>query len=250
MKLRRVALFSIAFLMCGYLALSSAAQESREHPQSAQAEQQKTKPAGQTGIAQELAKASNEAAGEEDETAAFKESPSVQWIARHTGLRPKAAYWASIVLNFAVVAVVLVVVLKSNLPRVFRARTAGIQRNIEEARKASEDARRRLGDIEQRLSKLDAEIAEMRTSAEADAAAEEERIRAAAEGDKQKIVAAAEQEIAVSARAARRELKAYVAELAVGLAEKRIRVDRNADEALVRSFANQFGEDGAPKESR
>ena len=45
---------------------------------------------------------------------------------------------------------------------------------MEEASKASEEARRRLGEIEQRLSRLDAEIAAMRASAEADAAAEEQ----------------------------------------------------------------------------
>src|SRR5512146_1527882 len=120
MKLRRFALL-LAFLMCAGFALAIA-QEAPQNPQTTQTEQ-KPKEAGQPGLAEQLAKTSNEAAGEEDETAAFKESPSVQWIARHTGLSPKAAYWVSIVLNFAIVAVVLAVVLKSKMPGVFRART-------------------------------------------------------------------------------------------------------------------------------
>jgi len=48
----------------------------------------------------------------------------------------------------------------------------------------------------------------------------------------------------MTANAARRELKAYVAELAVELAEKKIRVSKDADEALVRAFTTQLGKDG------
>ena len=57
-------------------------------------------------------------------------------------------------------------------------------------------------------------------------------------------MASAEQEIESAANAARRELKAYVAELAVELAEKKIRVSNDIDEALVRAFTAQIGKDG------
>jgi F0F1-type ATP synthase membrane subunit b/b' len=57
-------------------------------------------------------------------------------------------------------------------------------------------------------------------------------------------VASAEQEIGMAANSARRELKAYVTELAVQLAEKKIRVSIDADEALVRAFTAQMGKDG------
>jgi F0F1-type ATP synthase membrane subunit b/b' len=48
----------------------------------------------------------------------------------------------------------------------------------------------------------------------------------------------------MTANAARRELKSYVAELAVDLAEKKIRVSQDTDEALVRTFTSQLGKDG------
>ena len=57
-------------------------------------------------------------------------------------------------------------------------------------------------------------------------------------------MASAEQEIEMAANAARRELKAYVAELAVQLAEKKIRVSKDTDEALVHNFTAQMGKDG------
>ena len=51
----------------------------------------------------ELARESREAAGE-DENAQFKRSPSVQWVARITGLSLQNAYWLCLLLNFGVVA--------------------------------------------------------------------------------------------------------------------------------------------------
>jgi len=64
---------------------------------------------------------------------------------------------------------------------------------------------------------------------------------AAAEEDARKIIASAEQEIAAAAKAARRQLTAHAADLAVGLAAKQIRVDAATDQALVRDFAAQLG---------
>ena len=81
----------------------------------------------------------------------------------------------------------------------------------------------------------------MRSSAEAEAAAEEARIRAAAEEDSRKIIESAHAEIESSARTAQRDLKAYAAELAVSLAEKKIHVDPATDEQLVRNFSRELG---------
>ena len=88
--------------------------------------------------------------------------------------------------------------------------------------------------------KLDVEIGMMRDAAEKDAAGEEARIQAAAQEDARKMVEAAQQEIAAAAKAARRELTAYAADLAVGLAQKQIRVDAATDQALVQNFAGEL----------
>jgi F-type H+-transporting ATPase subunit b len=200
--------------------------------------------AGQAeGTSAELAEASREAAGE-DETAEFKHSATVRWLARLTGVTPFTAYWIFVVLNFVIIAVLLVLFMKSKVPAAFRARTESIQEGIAEARKASEEAQRRLSDIESRLARLDAEIVAMATAAETEAQKEETRILAAAEEDKRKIVEAAEQEILAAARLARTELRAYVAELAVALAEKRIQVNTATDQELVRTFLDQLGKNG------
>ena len=194
-------------------------------------------------LSQQLVKKSREAAGEDDHSQ-FKQSSSVQWVAKLTGLDLEHAYWVCVLLNFVVIAAVIFWLSKKNLPGVFRNRTASIQKAMEEARKASEDANRRLAEIETRLSRLDAEISGMRAAAEQEAAAEEQRIQAAAAEDARKIVVSAEQEIAAAAKAARRELTAYAADLAVSLAKKQIRVDAATDQALLRSFAQQLSLNG------
>lgn len=194
-----------------------------------------------SGTNAELAKESREAAGEEQDQ--FKHSPSVQLVAKLTGLSLQHAYWLCVLFNFAVVAGTVVYFSKKHLPNVFRNRTASIQKAMQEARQASEEANRRLDEIENRLSRLGSEIAGMGAAAEKEAIAEESRIKAAAEEDARKIVESAEQEITAAAKLARRELTAYAANLAVSLAAKQMKVDTATDQALVREFAKEL----APK---
>ncbi|HUN87579.1 MAG TPA: ATP synthase F0 subunit B [Terriglobales bacterium] len=185
------------------------------------------------------------AKGEEhDDHSEFKESPSVQWIAQHTGMSVRNAYWVLIIANFVIIAGLIVWGWKKNVPAIFKARSEAIRKQLEEARRASEDANRRLSDIEQRLSRLDSEISDMRKRSEEEVAAEEQRIRAAAEEERVKVIESAEQEIDAAAKAARRDLKAFAASLAVDLAEKKIHVDSNTDQALVGRFVRELGRNG------
>jgi len=78
--------------------------------------------------------------------------------------------------------------LKEKSAGLFRGRTASIQKAMEEARKASEDANCRLAEVEARLSRLGVEIDGMLAVAEKDAVAEEQRIKQAAVEDARKIV--------------------------------------------------------------
>jgi F-type H+-transporting ATPase subunit b len=212
----------------------------QSQPAPPQKKQQSGDSSKQPGFARQLSHETREAAGEENDKAQFKESPSVKFIARHTGLSDGSAYFLSIILNFAVIAGIIFWAARKYLPGAFSARTAAIQKAMQEAQKASEEARRRLAEIENRLMKLDGEIGMMRDTAEKDAAAEEARIQAAAQQDARKIVETAQQEIASAAKSARRELTAYAADLAVGLAKQQIHVDAATDRALVRNFAGEL----------
>jgi F-type H+-transporting ATPase subunit b len=244
---RKALLFAFLFSVLAVFALAQEHTPANPQPPSqpqvsVQPEHQAQRPRHE-GLQRQLTEESKEAAGE-DEEAAFKHSPSVRFVARMTGTSLVAAYWLCIIFNFAVIAIAIVWGMKKALPGAFRDRTASIKKAMEDARTASEAANRRLSEIEGRLSRLDQEIASLRSSAEQEGRAEEERIRAGTEEDRQKVVQTAEQEIAAAARTARNQLKAYVAELAVSIAEQKIRVGQNEDRELVRSFGDNLGKDG------
>jgi F-type H+-transporting ATPase subunit b len=238
-KLKSLPIFAFAI----FLLLVPFAQTGRTATRvvSFSAYQQSSDSSSANTLSQQPARESREAASDDDQ---FKHSPSVQFVAKLTGLDLEHAYWVCVLLNFVVIAAAIFWLSKKNLPGLFRNRTASIQKAMEEARKASEDANRRLAEIETRLSKLDVEIGGMRAAAEKEAAAEEQRIKAAAVEDARKIVESAEQEIAAAAKSARRELTAYAADLAVTLAKKQIHVDAATDQALLRNFAQQLPTNG------
>jgi F-type H+-transporting ATPase subunit b len=236
----------IAVLACAcFSSLPSPAQAGSPTPEPVPAQATGGAPQGQpVQKAEKPARDSESANQEASDTEVFRHSPSVKALARITGLDMDQAFWVSLVVNFIIVAIILWFLLKKTLPVAFRNRSQSIQKRIEEARNASEDARKRLAEVEGRLARLDSEISEMRLHAEDAAKAEGKRILAEAEEDRRRIVAATEQEIAAAANNARRELRAYAAELAVNLAEKKIRVDHATDQTLMREFVTQLGKDG------
>ena len=250
MKLRsRDLLLVLAIVGTLFFVLSLRSSAATEAPAQPQHEAKSAEPKKQPDIKQELAEESNEAAAheEQDEHAKYKYSPAIRYLAAKTGLSPVAAYWISILLDFAIVAGAIAFLVHKKAPGFFRGRTSAIQKGIEEARRASEDARRRLSDIEGRLARLDSEIAGIESNAEAQAKDEEARLRAAVEEERKNIVRSAEQEIARAASNARRDLKIYTAELAVRLAEQKIKVDAATDAEILREFVDQLETNGTSR---
>ncbi len=194
---------------------------------------------GHETIAGELVKETREASGEDqEENANLKHAKPVQWLAGKINWSVHGTHLLLSGLNFAIIVVIVIWAVRKFVPGVLRDRNASIQRSLEEARVASQDANRRLADIENRLRQLDVEIGQMQANAEKESAAEEARIKKAAEEDVRKVVLAAEQEIAAAAKQARRELSTHTAGLAIALARQQIHVDTNTDQVLVRTFAS------------
>jgi F-type H+-transporting ATPase subunit b len=246
MKALRRSLFLLALLpTLTAVSLPVWVQAQVQSPAAASTPEQKQAEPEHESIGQELAKEEREATGaEEEENANLKHSAMVQRLAKLTGLSVHQAHLLAISLNFAIIVFLVYWFGRKAVPGMLRNRTASIQRALEEARAASQEANRRLAEIENRLRQLDVEIGQMQANAEKEAEAEEARIKSAAEEDIRKVVEAAEHEIAAAAKLARRELTAHTADLAVALARKQIRVDPHTDEALVHNFAAQLSQDG------
>ena len=132
--------------------------------------------------------------------------------------------------------------LAKKAPAYFRRRAETIVASITESTKVREEAKRHLREAEEKLRRLDQELAEMRQGAQREAAAEAERIRAATQDDAKKIERAAQGEIDAAERAARMELKALAARLAVERAEVLIRkqMTPQTESALLQSFTRNL----------
>jgi len=145
-------------------------------------------------------------------------------------------------INFAIVAGVIVWVFAKKLPPVFRKKAEAISSAIRNATNAKAAADAQLREAESRLANLQKEVAELRAFAERESAAEVERLRDATETDTQKIAAAAKAEIEAAERAARLELKALAANLAVDGAETLLAKQLNpkAQESLISDFVKSL----------
>jgi F-type H+-transporting ATPase subunit b len=133
------------------------------------------------------------------------------------------------------------------VPKMLRGRNAAIQKDLVDARTATEEARARLSGVEERLAKLDGEIAAMRTHAEEDSVTEEQRIKATVEEEKKKILASAEQEIAAATMHAQKQLQQHAAELAIEQAARKLVVSAETDRLLVQGFAQRLTGDESKK---
>jgi len=180
-----------------------------------------------------FAAAGAQAAGEGGNAAAERGTEIFKWI------------------NFAIVAGVIVWVFGKwvivwvfgkLLPPVFQKKAEAVRSAITIAANAKAAADAQLREAETRLANLENEVAELRAFAERESAAEAERLRAATLSDAQKIVAAAKAEIEAAERAARLELKALAANLAVDGAETLLakQLTPQAQESLISSFVKSL----------
>jgi F-type H+-transporting ATPase subunit b len=184
---------------------------------------------------------------EEDENDKYLHSAMVRTLGAKVGLNAEQAATAFTVANFVVLAGLVGWFLAKTLPKTFRDRSTSIQKQLVDARSATEDANARLSSVEGRLSKLDGEIAAMRAQAEKDSALDEQRILASVEEEKQKILAAAEQEITAATALAQRQIQQYAAELAIEQAARKLVVTAETDRLLVQSFAQRLTGDDSKK---
>jgi F-type H+-transporting ATPase subunit b len=170
----------------------------------------------------------------------YRHSASVRLLGRWLHLDEESSARLFEYLNFAILAGAILFAMFKYLPKTFRANREDIQHRLLEARTATEQANERLAAIEQRLSRLDEEIAAIAKQAEKDSVEDEARIKASIETERQRIVEAVGRDIAAASSAAQRDLKRFAAGLAVDRAAQRIALTEDDDRALVREFASSL----------
>jgi len=164
--------------------------------------------------------------------------------AEATGLFNNPTLWR--VINLLIFVIILVYILRSKvrIGQVLDNRAASIVKELEQAKRDKQEAEDRLKEIEARLSKLDSEVEQIRAEAERESARESERIRQTAAADAEKIRQTAGREIEGAMKAARNELRAFVADQSVALAEGMIRreIRPEDDSRMVNKFIDDLSE--------
>jgi len=145
-------------------------------------------------------------------------------------------------INFAIVAGLIAWVFLKLTPPFFRKNAETISSAITKATAAKAEADRQLREAEEKLARLEQEVAQLRATAQREMTVEAERLRAITQSDIQKIGLAAKAEIEAAERAARLELKVVAANLAVDGAESLLakQLTPQAQESLVAAFVKNL----------
>ena len=144
--------------------------------------------------------------------------------------------------NFVLLAGAIIYVVAKKAPAFFAARSEQIGKDMAEAAEERRAAEERAAAVDRRLASLEADIAALRAESKQQAEADIQRLKEHTAAEIARIQAQAEQEIVSAGKAARLELKRHAAELAIGLAEQKIRARMTPDtqDALVRVFVRDL----------
>jgi len=176
------------------------------------------------------------ASSDDQGDAQFLHSSVVKSVARILHLPLDVTVDLMLGINFAVIFFAIAIPLTRTMPKIIRKRSQTLSHGLKEARKATADAQARLSAVEAKLAGLGEEIKKLSAQVEQESLEDEKRIKAAIGEERARIVAAAEQEINVAVTQAKRGLRSFAADLAIGQAEKQIALTPETDRALIAEF--------------
>jgi F-type H+-transporting ATPase subunit b len=130
---------------------------------------------------------------------------------------------AAKIANFAILVGLLVYFLKTPVSVYLVSRATAIRRDLVTAAEMRASAAAQLAEIERKLQSLPGELAALKAQGAQDVAAEQARIAQAAAVERERLIQQTRREIEMRLRVARRELTEHAAQLAVRIAEERIK---------------------------
>jgi len=136
------------------------------------------------------------------------------------------------VVNFAILAGVLVYFLRAPIAAYLASRETQIRHDLVTAADMRAAAKAQLSEIERKLQSLPGELDALRKQGAVDVAAEKQRIAEAAAAERERLIEQTRREIDMRLRVARRELTEHAAQLAITVAEERIKRSITPDDQL------------------
>lgn len=160
--------------------------------------------------------------------------------AEHEGILPTIAR----LFNFAILAGVLVYFLRRPIQEYLATRSNQIRQDLVTAADMRRTATAQLEEIQRKLAALPAELEALRTRGAEDIAAEQARIGETAKAERERLLEQTRREIQMRLRVARRELTEHAAQLAVQVAEQRIKRNITSEDQLrlLDRYASQVAE--------
>ena len=146
--------------------------------------------------------------------------------------------------NFAILAFVLIYFLKSPIAGYLVSRGAQIRQELVTAAETRATATAQLAEIQKKLQTLPGELEALKKQGAEDVRAEQLRIAQAAATERERLIEQTHREIDARLRIARRALTEHAAQLAIGVAETRIKrsITRDDQVRLVDRYTSQLKE--------
>lgn len=124
-----------------------------------------------------------------------------------------------------------------------RARGEGIKLELQRAREEKDKALTKLSEVEEKIQRMDGEVASIREQAKVEAEAERELIKIATESEMTKLKQQAQREIESATKTAVQELREFAAQQSVALAEVSIKRELRSedDKRIISLNVEQLG---------
>jgi F0F1-type ATP synthase membrane subunit b/b' len=160
---------------------------------------------------------------------------------------PGFELWKFVNLFLFVAVMVYILTRKVKLGEAFRTRRENIKRDLARAQQERDAALAKLKEVEERLGRLDSEVAVIQEQSKREAAAERARIAESTKTEIAKLSEQAQRDIESAGKAAKQELRRYAAEQSVQFAEQIIRREMKPedDARLISRNIDELG--GAPQ---
>lgn len=140
--------------------------------------------------------------------------------------------WLWRILNFGILVFILVKFLGKPLKEFLSKRTDLIEKTLKEAKEAKELAEQALAQVEERVRLKDKEIEEILAHSRLSAGKEQDILMQQGEQMKEKILEQARSNIEYELRLAKESIKAEAAEIAIELAEKKLKEKLTKEEQI------------------
>ena len=145
------------------------------------------------------------------------------------------------IVNFVLLVATLVYFLRAPLATYLANRRTQVRADLDAAEAMKRSAADQIAEMDAKLKALPRELDELRARGQAEIASEEQRIRELAEAERVRLVEQASREIDQQVRMAQRALVEHAADLAVSVAEQKIRHEITTDDQtrLVNAYLAQ-----------